>query len=60
MHIHLDVARTRRRVLKLQDRVAEIRPGLPVVESRMKNSHPLAVQGAQIIAAQPLMLPDGL
>ena len=60
MHIHLEIARTRRLVLELQDRVAEIRPGFPIAEARMKNPQALAVQGAQFIAAQPLMLPDGL
>jgi hypothetical protein len=58
--VHLDIPTKRRLLAKLEDRTAKIRPALDVSKTRMKNSQRPTVQGLQLIAQQPLMLPNGL
>ena len=58
MQINFDVAAARRFGAKLQHGAAKIRAGLVIPEAGMKNAHLSAVQGPQLIAPQPLMLPN--
>jgi hypothetical protein len=45
---------------ELDDGAAEIRSALDAGETRMKDAHGLTVQGFQLVAAEALLLPDGL
>ncbi len=58
--VHLDVSRDRRRRAELDDGGAKIRPALDAPKPRMKHAQGLTVQGAQLVAPQALLLPDGL
>jgi len=58
--VHLDIAGAGWIVTKLHHGVVEIRPGLAVAKTRMKNFYPASVQCPELVAAQALMLPDGL
>ena len=60
VEVHLDVAGFRGGRVELDDRGAKIRSALDAAETRMKHADGLAVQGAHLIAAEPLMLPDCL
>ena len=58
--INLHVGRVRGFTADLDDRPAKVRPGLHILETRMKNPHRAAVQSHKLIPQQPLVLPDGL
>ena len=58
--INLHVARANGSVANSHHGAAEIRAGLIIFETRMKDSHHLAVQSLELIAQQPLLLPDRL
>ena len=59
-HVHFHVAGTQSGVANLNDRAAKIRTAFDTCEPRMKDAQTFAVQRAQLIAPEPLMLPDGL
>ena len=56
--VNFHVADSRRIGGELEHGAVKIGTGLVIPESRMKNAQLLAVQGPQLIAPQPLMLPD--
>ena len=58
--INFHVAGARRVVADLNDRAAKIRPAFGAGEAGMKNADGLSVGGFELVAAQALMLPDGL
>jgi hypothetical protein len=58
--IHFHVSGAGRVIANLQDRAAEIRPALQVGKARMKNPDARAPGRLQLVAPQPLVLPDGL
>jgi hypothetical protein len=58
--VHFDIPLARGRVVKLDERLAEIRAAFQIVKTRMKNAHHLTVQGFKLFAEQALMQPDGL
>jgi len=60
VQINFDITVAGGLAAKLEHGAAEIRTGLVVPETGMKNAHWSAVQGPQLIAPQPLMLPDAL
>ena len=59
-NINFDVARDGRGLAKSEHRIAKVRPALNAGKTRMKHAERLTVQGAQQIAVQALVLPDGL
>jgi hypothetical protein len=59
-NINFDVARDGRGRAKPEHRRAKIRPALDARKTRMKHVKRLTVQGEQLVAAQALLLPDGL
>ena len=58
--VHFHVADHGCGFAELQNGAAEIRPALDVGKTRVKHANALAVQGLKLVAAQPLLLPDGL
>jgi hypothetical protein len=56
--INLNIARTRFLLAELEHGPVEIRPGLVIPETRMEHAHLLAIGGAEIIAAEALVVPD--
>ena len=58
--VNLHVAGTRRVAADLDDRAAKIRPAFDADETGMKHADGFAVGGFQLVAPQPLVLPDGL
>lgn len=58
MQIDFDITAARRVGNDLHNGLAEIGTGLVIPESRMKNPDLFPVQGSQLIAQQPLVLPD--
>ena len=59
-NINFDVARDGRGRAKPEHRIAKIRTAFDARKTRMKHAERLTVQGAQLVAAQALLLPDGL
>ena len=59
-NINFDIARARQFGTKLHDGVAEIGAALAIVVAGMKNSDRPAVQTDELIAQEPLVLPDCL
>ena len=60
VQINFHVAGTRRFVAELQNRAAKIRPAFDAGEAGMKNADGFPSGGLELVAPQPLMLPDGL
>jgi len=56
--IDLHIARARRFLSKLNDRVLEIGACAAIPETGMQHAHRLAVGGAEFIAAEALVVPD--
>jgi hypothetical protein len=59
-HVNLDVTRVRFLLADLQDGAVKIGSGLVIPKARMQHAHRLAVQGAEIVAAEALVVPDVL
>jgi hypothetical protein len=59
-HINFDIARTRFFQAELKDGSVEIRPGSVIPETGVKHANWLAVGGAEVIAAETLVVPDVL
>lgn len=59
-NVHFDVAARGSGIAELDHGVAKVRATLDTRETGMKNPHALAVHCGQLIAAQALVLPDGL
>ena len=57
-HIDLDVARTGSVLAELQERPAKIRSGLVIPKAGMQHANGLAVEGAEEVAAEALVMPD--
>ena len=60
MKVNLHVPGARRLAFDLHHSLAEIRPGFVVPETRMQHPHRPPVGGAQLVAPQTLVMPDGL
>lgn len=60
LEIDFDIASARRFVANLHHGPAKIRPRFVVCKTRMKHPHIFPVQGRELIAQEPLVLPDGL
>src|SRR5438034_4941706 len=60
MQIDFDIAAARRFAGELHNGTAEVRSSFMIPETGMKNAHSPAVQGLQLVALQPLVLPDTL
>jgi len=58
--VHFHVTRARRVVSHLQYCGVKVRPPFGAAETRMKHPDAFSVQGLEVIAAEALMLPDGL
>jgi hypothetical protein len=58
--IDLDVARAWFVLAELEDSGAEIRAWLVIPEAGMEHSQRLAIEGAEVLAAQALVVPDAL
>ena len=58
--VHLHIAGARSGVTDLDERVTKIRTAFRIRKTGMKQADTLTVQGLQLIAAQALVLPDGL
>jgi hypothetical protein len=58
--INLDIARLRFVRAKLQNGPAKIRTGAVIPKAGMKHSHLLAIDGAEILAPETLVMPDTL
>jgi hypothetical protein len=58
--VNFDIARARLVLAELQDSAAEIGAGLVIPKARMEHAHRLASQGAEIVAAEALMVPEVL
>lgn len=59
-NVHFDVTADGSGIAELDHGGAEIRATFDTRETGMKNSHALSVSGGQLIAAETLVLPDGL
>jgi hypothetical protein len=59
-HINFDITRARFLLAELEHGPAEIRPGPVIPETGMKHANRLAIAGAEIIAAEALVVPDVL
>jgi hypothetical protein len=57
-HIDLDVALARLVLAELQDGPAKIRSGLVIPEAGMQHADGLAVESAEEVAAEALVVPD--
>jgi hypothetical protein len=60
MQVDFNIANARRVRANLENGLSEIRTGLVIPETRVKNLHRSPVQGSQLIAPQPLVLPEAL
>jgi hypothetical protein len=60
VQVHFHVAGAGRGAAELHDRATKIRAAFATEKTRMKNSHGLAVQRSQLMAEEPLVLPDRL
>ena len=58
--INFNVTRSRLLLADLDDRAAKIRPGLMIPEPRMQHAQGPAIHRLQLIALEPLMVPDRL
>jgi len=58
--IQFNVAADGRLISELNDRRAKVGSALATEETGVKDSHGLSVERAQLVAAQALVLPDGL
>ena len=58
--IHFDVSALSRAVTKLNDGAAKVRPAFYTSKAGMQHSDLLAIASLQLLAEQPLMLPNGL
>jgi hypothetical protein len=58
--IHFDITGLDRTITNLNHRAPEIWTAFDTVKTRMKHTYGLAVQCSELIAQQPLMLPDRL
>lgn len=58
--INFNITRARGILANLEDCAAEIGPVFQIVETGVKNSDTLAVQGYELFAAQALVLPNSL
>jgi hypothetical protein len=58
--VHFHVAGAGSGIADLDERVTKVRTAFNIGETGMKQTNTLAVQGLQLIAAQALVLPDGL
>jgi hypothetical protein len=58
--IDLDIARPRFFLGKLENGAAKIGTGSVIPETGMKHAHRLAIDGAEFIAAEALVVPDVL
>jgi hypothetical protein len=59
-HVDLDVTGTRFFLAKLDNGAAEIRTGPAIPETGMKHTNGLSIDGAEIVAAEALVMPDVL
>jgi hypothetical protein len=60
VQVDLDIAGSGEIIAELDEGIAEVRAGLVIPETGVKNSDGLAVQGEELIAADALVLPEGL